>query len=98
MLREPKAGGPFVISRTPLPDLIASLKATSATCARLSTVFTVVGASMLLLSAAEQARRWWAVRKFRCASAKVMGAEGWPAAQTPSRSVDAVTPALVLLN
>ena len=74
VLRAPKAGGPFVISRQALPDLVASLRATSASCSRAALVFTSLGAGLLLLSAAQYALRQWHLKTFRCAASGLGGA------------------------
>lgn len=66
VLRAPKAGGPFVITERQLPDLIASLKATSATCSYLAKMFATLGAGMLVLSAVQQAALWWRHKRIRC--------------------------------
>ncbi|GAB4820168.1 hypothetical protein N2152v2_007214 [Parachlorella kessleri] len=65
VLRAPKAGGPFLITRQQLPDVIASLRAASNTCQQLSLGFVALGAGLLLVSAVRQAWDWWQLRKMR---------------------------------
>lgn len=64
VLRPPR-DGPFVLSRQPLPELIASLQATSCACQQWATVFTAVGATMLVAAATQHAATWLRRRSIR---------------------------------
>lgn len=64
VLRPPR-DGPFVLSRQPLPELIASLQATSSACQQWATVFTAVGATMLVAAATQHAAIWLRRRSIR---------------------------------
>lgn len=64
VLRPPR-DGPFVFSRQPLPELIASLQATSTACQQWATVFTAVGATMLVAAATQHAATWLRRRSIR---------------------------------
>ncbi|KAL4422883.1 hypothetical protein ABPG75_009080 [Micractinium tetrahymenae] len=64
VLRPPR-DGPFVLSRQPLPELIASLQATSVACQQWATVFTAVGATMLVAAATQHAATWLRQRSIR---------------------------------
>ena len=49
VLKAPQ-GGPFILSKLPLPDLIASAEATSVICGKIAVVFTTAGVCMLGIS------------------------------------------------
>ena len=57
--------GPFLLSRQPLPEVIASLQASSAACQQWAAGFTALGASMLVAAAAQRAATWLRERRLR---------------------------------
>lgn len=65
VLRQPQDGGPFLLSRRPLPDLVASLEASALGLRRWGTVFTAVGAGMLAASLVHHALTWQRQQKLR---------------------------------
>lgn len=71
VLRAPR-DGPFLLSRQPLPELIASLQSSSVACQQWAAAFTAVGASMLVAAAAQQAATWLRKRRIRARVEKAM--------------------------
>lgn len=65
VLKQPRGNGPFLLSRQPLPDVIASLQASSAMCQQFATAFTLLGASMLAAAATHKAVLWLRERRAR---------------------------------
>ena len=64
VLRPPR-DAPLVLSRQPLPELIASLQASSVLCQQWASGFATVGAAMLLAAAAQRAATWLRQRRIR---------------------------------
>ena len=71
VLREPR-GGPFLLSRQPLPELVASLQASAVSCQQWGAAFTTVGASMLVAAAAQHAATWLRERRIRARVQKAL--------------------------
>ena len=71
VLRAPRRG-PFMLTPQPLPQLIASLQASSAACNAWALNFTALGAAMLLTSAACQALDWHRERVFKARRDKAL--------------------------
>lgn len=64
VLRQPR-DGPFLLSRQPLPEVIASLQASSVACQQWATAFSALGATMLVAAAAQKAAIWLRQRRMR---------------------------------
>lgn len=64
VLRQPR-DGPFLLSRQPLPEVIASLQAASVACNQWAAAFTALGATMLVAAAAQKAATWLRQRRMR---------------------------------
>lgn len=71
VLRAPR-DGPFLLSRQPLPELIASLQASAVACHQWSAAFTAVGASMLVAAASQRAATWLRERRIRARVQKAL--------------------------
>ncbi len=64
VLRQPR-DGPFLLSRQPLPEVIASLQASSVACHQWAAAFSALGATMLVAAAAHKAATWLRQRRIR---------------------------------
>lgn len=100
VLRAPRDGA-FYLSRQPLPDVIASLQASSLACQQWAAAFTAVGASMLVAAATQHALTWVRQRRLRQRVEKAMreraaaaaAAGGGGAAGAPAASAAEPQPA-----
>jgi E3 ubiquitin-protein ligase MUL1 len=65
VLRQPRDGGPFLLSRQPLPELVASLQSSSVACQQWATALGAVGISMLAVAGAQHVTTYLRRRRLR---------------------------------
>jgi E3 ubiquitin-protein ligase MUL1 len=65
VLRQPHNGGPFLLSRQPLPELVASLQASSLACQKWATALGVVGIGMLAAAGTQHVMTYLRRRRLR---------------------------------
>jgi E3 ubiquitin-protein ligase MUL1 len=71
VLGEPRSG-PFLFSRQPLPELVASLQSSSLACQQWAAAFAAVGASMLVTAGVQYALMWQRQRRLRARVEKAL--------------------------